>query len=385
MEQQYNKITIKKSTIIFQYKEPAKNYFYIILKGKVTAYNVFYENYDIHYKEGDIIGLISSIINEPYYSTIESTEDIEVLKIYVQDLPKVDNYKLIDKISNYLSSIFETWLSKYYTLVIKNKVDLYNKEDILIMASIYKNNNFIDASYKICIQYLELCKNECNTEKVEQFLKYLKPKKEPELIAENTYKVKKGYCLYTEIYSSNHVYIIKSGRVGIYNIINQKQTVRLIYTEGYIINGYPPSLEYKPLLTNAIAIEDSVIEILKKEELISAANRNEELRIALILVTAVKVNNVTLKIKAVKEKELKNKLIIALYSIIKIETLFKKQETIKLPYKIKDIIDMIDLNNDINEIYLEFENIKYVELDTFKNIIVNNTEYFLEEYENYTR
>lgn len=46
---------------------------------------------------------------------------------------------------------------------------------------------------------------------------------------------------------------------------------------------------------------------------------------------------------------------------------------------------MIDLNNDINEIYLEFENIKYVELDTFKNIIVNNTEYFLEEYENYTR
>ena len=109
------------------------------------------------------------------------------------------------------------------------------------------------------------------------------------------------------------------------------------------------------------------------------------MRIALILVTAVKVNNVTLKIKAVKEKELKNKLIIALYSIIKIETLFKKQETIKLPYKIKDIIDMIDLNNDINEIYLEFENIKYVELDTFKNIIVNNTEYFLEEYENYTR
>ena len=136
MEQQYNKITIKKSTIIFQYKEPAKNYFYIILKGKVTAYNVFYENYDIHYKEGDIIGLISSIINEPYYSTIESTEDIEVLKIYVQDLPKVDNYKLIDKISNYLSSIFETWLSKYYSLITKNKVNLYNKEDIFTMANI---------------------------------------------------------------------------------------------------------------------------------------------------------------------------------------------------------------------------------------------------------
>ena len=74
MEQQYNKLTIKKSTIIFKYKEPAKDYFCIILKGKVTAYNVFYQNYDIHYKEGDIIGLISSIINEPYYSTIESSK-----------------------------------------------------------------------------------------------------------------------------------------------------------------------------------------------------------------------------------------------------------------------------------------------------------------------
>ncbi|AUJ48489.1 Crp/Fnr family transcriptional regulator [Brachyspira hyodysenteriae] len=46
---------------------------------------------------------------------------------------------------------------------------------------------------------------------------------------------------------------------------------------------------------------------------------------------------------------------------------------------------MIDLDNDVKEICAEFENIKYVELDTFKNIIVNNTEYFLEEYENYTR
>ncbi|MEI0485188.1 cyclic nucleotide-binding domain-containing protein [Brachyspira intermedia] len=374
-----------KSSILFNNGESPKDYFYIITKGRAVSYNSFYENYKISLKEGSIIGLISAIIKEPYYVTTEALDDIEVLKININNIVQIKNKELVKRVSNYLSYILETWLSKYYSLVIKNKVDLYNKEDILIMASIYKNNNFIDASYKICTQYIELCKNECNTEKVEQFLKYLKPKKEPELIEKNTYKVKKGYCLYTEIASSNHVYIIKSGRVGIYNIINQKQTVRLIYPEGYIINGYPPSLEYKPLQTTAIAIEDSVIEILKKEELISAANKNEEMRIALILVTAVKVNNVTLKIKAVKEKELKNKLIIILYSIIKIETLFKKDETIKLPYKIKDIIDMIDLDNDVKEIYAEFENIKYVELDTFKNIIVNNTEYFLEEYENYTR
>ena len=374
-----------KSSILFNNGESPKDYFYIITKGKAVSYNSFYENYKISLKEGSIIGLISAIIKEPYYVTTEALEDVEVLKINVNNIVQINNKELVNRVSNYLSYIFETWLSKYYSLVVKNKVDLYNKEDILIMANIYKNNNYIDASYKICCKYLELFGNECNRDKTEQFLKYLKPEKEPELISENTYKIKKGYCLYTEVDSSNYVYIIKSGRVGIYNIINKKQIVRLIYPEGYIINGYPPSLEYKPLLTTAIAVEDSVIEILKKEELMNAANKNEQLRIGLVLVTAVKVNNVTLKIKAVKAKELKNKLIIILYAIIKIETLFKKETIIKLPYKIEDITDIIDINNDIKEICQELENIKYVELDTFKNIIINNTEYFLKKYEKYTK
>ncbi|MEI0697308.1 cyclic nucleotide-binding domain-containing protein [Brachyspira intermedia] len=383
MEQQYNKITIKKSTIIFQYKEPAKNYFYIILKGKVTAYNVFYENYDIHYKEGDIIGLISSIINEPYYSTIESTEDIEVLKIYVQDLPKVDNYKLIDKISNYLSSIFETWLSKYYSLITKNKVNLYNKEDIFTMANIYKNRGFTDASYKICNGCLKLFKDDIHINEAKKLIINTRPIEKPIRIEENVYSVKKGYCLYSEIEPSNYIYIIRSGKVGIYSVIDSKAVVRSIYSSNYIINYYKPVLDYKPLLTTAIVLEDSVIEIIQKDLIENIINKDNKFINNYIKATASKINNTILKIKALSAKELNEKLIILIYSFIKMETLFEKNKYIRLYYSIDDIKNILNIDTPNNEIFQILEQIKHIRIDKSENITINNYENFFREYKNY--
>ena len=383
MEQQYNKITIKKSTIIFQYKEPAKDYFYIILKGKVTAYNVFYENYDIHYKEGDIIGLISSIINEPYYSTIESTEDIEVLKIYVQDLPKVDNYKLIDKISNYLSSIFETWLSKYYSLITKNKVNLYNKEDIFTMANIYKNRGFTDSSYKICNGCLKLFKDDIHINEAKKLIINTRPIEKPIRIEENVYSVKKGYCLYSEIEPSNYIYIIRSGKVGIYSVIDSKAVVRSIYSSNYIINYYKPVLDYKPLLTTAIVLEDSVIEIIQKDLIENIINKDNKFINNYIKATASKINNTILKIKALSAKELNEKLIILIYSFIKMETLFEKNKYIRLYYSIDDMKNILNIDTPNNEIFQLLEQMKHMRIDKSENIIINNYENFFREYENY--
>ena len=383
MEQQYNKITIKKSTIIFKYKEPAKDYFYIIIKGKVTAYNVFYQNYDIHYKEGDIIGLISSIINEPYYSTIESTEDIEVLKIYVQDLSKIDNYNLINKISNYLSSIFETWLSKYYSSITKNKVNLYNKEDIFTMANIYRDNGFIDASYKICNGCIKLFKNDIHINEVKKLIINTRPIEKPKRIEENVYSVKKGYCLYSEIEPSSYIYIIRTGKVGIYSIIDSKPVVRSIYSSNYIINYYKPVLDYKPLLTTAIAVEDSVIEIIEKDFIENIINRDNKFINNYIKATAAKINNTILKIKALSVKELNVKLIILIYSFIKMETLFEKNKNIRLYYSINDIKNILNIDSPNNKIFQTLEEIKHIRIDKSENITINNYENFLREYENY--
>ncbi|CRF32711.1 Crp/Fnr family transcriptional regulator [Brachyspira suanatina] len=383
MEQQYNKVTIKKSTIIFQYKEPAKDYFYIILKGKVIAYNVFYQNYDINYREGDIIGLISSIINEPYYSTIESLEDIEVLKISVQDLTKIDNYNLINKISNYLSSIFETWLSKYYSLITNNKVNLYNKEDIVTMANIYKNRGFTDASYKICNGCIKLFKDDIHINEAKKLIINTRPIEKPTRIEENVYSVKKGYCLYTEIEPSSYTYIIRSGKVGIYSIIDSKAVVRSIYSSNYIINYYKPVLDYKPLFTTAIVLEDSVIEIIEKDLMNNIINRNNKFINSYIKSTAAKINNIILKIKALSAKELNEKLIILIYSFIKMDTLFEKNKNVRLYYSINDIKNILNIDTPNNEIFQLLEQMKYMRIDKSENITINNYENFFREYENY--
>ena len=64
--EQYTKVKFNKGTIIFKAGEMSKEYFYIILSGKVLARNHFCENYTNTYKEGDIIGLISSITYKKY-------------------------------------------------------------------------------------------------------------------------------------------------------------------------------------------------------------------------------------------------------------------------------------------------------------------------------
>lgn len=381
--EQYNKITIKKSTIIFNYKEEAKDYFYIILKGKVTAHNVFYQNYDIHYKEGDIIGLISSIINEPYYSTIESLEDIEVLKIYVQDLSKIDNYKLIDKISNYLSSIFETWLSKYYSLITNNKVNLYNKEDIVTMANIYKNRGFTDASYKICNGCIKLFKDDIHINEAKKLIINTRPIAKPTCIEENVYSVKKGYCLYTEIEPSSYAYIIRSGKVGIYSIIDSKAVVRSIYSSNYIINYYKPVLDYKPLFTTAVVLEDSIIEIIEKDLIENIINKDNKFINSYIKATAAKINNIILKIKALSAKELNEKLIILIYSFIKMDTLFEKNKNVRLYYSIDDIKNILNIEETNDNVLQVLRQIKHIRIDNSQNIIVHNYANFFKEYENY--
>ena len=381
--EQYAKVKFNKGTIIFKAGEMSKEYFYIILSGKVLARNHFCENYTNTYKEGDIIGLISSITYESYYSTVEVLEDVELLQIKIANINKIDNYNLINKISNYLSFILENWLSRYYAKITKNKVDLYNKEDILTMANIYKDNNFKDATYKICSTCIKSFKDDTNIDKAKKLIIHIRPVEKPEKISDNVYRIKKGYCLYSEIDPNDYIYIIKSGKIGIYSIVNSKQTVRLIYPAGYVINCYQPVLEYKSLLTTAIILEDSVIEIINKKTLINIINTDPEFRVNYIKITATKINNATLKIKAINTDKLDIKLIILIYSILKIETLFNKSKVVKLSYTIDDLKNMLSLDTKNDKIILTLNKIKYVEVDASNNIKITNFQSYFDEYKKY--
>ena len=112
--------------------------------------------------------------------------------------------------------------------------------------------------------------------------------------------------------------------------------------------------------------------------------QNKELRINFIKMVAVKVNNAILKIKAIKTEELYKKLIIIIYSILKMEFLFNNQKKLKLPYKINDIKNMLDINNSNKEVISELKKIKYIEVDSFDNITISEVENYFNEYKSYT-
>ena len=381
----YRLVKYKKGDTILKNSQISKDCFYIITKGSIRSYNNFYNN---TYKMGNIIGLIASITKEPYYSTIEAIEDTELWEIKIENINKINNKHLINKISNYLSFVLEIWLSKYYSLIIKNKIDLYNKEDILTMASIYKDNGFIDASYKLCLSYINMFENDYhvhNIEDVKKFMKTLSKSKEPEHIENNSYKMYKGYCIYTELEATDHIYYIRSGRIGIYNIADSSYITRMIYPAHFVIDDYAPTLEYKTLFTTAIVLEDSIVEILTKEELVKKLHDNAELRFRMIKITSMKVISTILKIKSINKTELKDKLIVLIYAILKIETLFSEKTYIKLYYKIEDIKNMMHDDIDINDIQNALKNIEYLETDCFNNIIITDSCKYFKEYESYTK
>ncbi|MCZ9967179.1 cyclic nucleotide-binding domain-containing protein [Brachyspira hyodysenteriae] len=384
--EKYRLVKYKKGSVILKYSQNAKDCFYIISKGSVVVNNDFYDT-SSKYKMGHIVGLIASITEEPYYSTIETIEDTELWEIKIENINRINNKHLINRISNYLSSILEIWLGKYYSLIIRNKVDLYNKEDILTMASIYKENGFIDASYKLCLSYINLFNDYYDIDhfnNVKNFMKTLTKSKEPECIENNSYKMYKGYCIYTELEATNRIYYIKSGKVGIYNIADSDYITRMIYPEQCIIDAYAPNLEYKTLFTTAVVLEDSIIDIITKEELIKMVYNNAELRFKIFKMTAIKVISTILKIKSIKKTELKDKLIVLIYSILKIETLFSEIKYIKLYYTIKDIKNMIHDDIDVNDIQETLKDIDYLEFDSFDNIIVTDSDKYFKEYESYT-
>ncbi|ACN82744.1 cyclic nucleotide-binding domain-containing protein [Brachyspira hyodysenteriae] len=383
----YDTVNFNKNDIIIKSGENPPKYFYILMDGKATSYYDFYKEYKHKNVKGSIIGLISAIIEEPYFSTVEVEETSELIKINIESIINIKDENLLIKMYNYLYFILETWLSKYYTILAVNKVDLYNKDDTITMANIYKNNGYIDASYKLCLKYIELFPESNDITKVKKFIndiENIKYTKELEHIENNIYKFPKGYCIYTEIYSSDNIYIIQSGKVGIYSIVNSKQIVRNIYTDGYIINGYNPTLEYQPLLTTAIVLEDSIINIMTKNQLIDMIYNNKSLRINFIKMVAIKVNNAVLKVKAMKKDELSTKLIIIIYSVLKMETLYNKDITkLTLLYTIEDIKNMLNIDADNKEICNELKNIQYVELDSNSNIKITNIENYFKKYKNY--
>ncbi|CRF32297.1 cAMP-binding protein [Brachyspira suanatina] len=378
----YSILNFKKSSIIFIKNQSPKNSFYIITKGKAISYGTLESN--VEFNKGDILGLVNVVLNEPYFYNMKALEDMEVIELTLDEIINTKNKDLTIKIYEYLNSSLETWLGRYYLLISESKEIIKGKtqEEILNMAQVYSKNGFDHAAYKLYNEYIKRFPNDNeNIDDVKNKLSNINPIEEPLAKKENVFHYKKGYCLYTELEGSDKLYLIKSGKIGIYNIVNLKQITRSIYSKNSIIDGYNPILEYQPLSTSAIILEDSVIKVLKKEELLNVIENDNSIKLYYIKMLSMKIRNTILKIIAINTDDMLAKILITLYYIVKTETLPNNIDHIDLPYNINDIKTMLNIRD--NEIIKkELNKIKTISISDNNYINITNIKGFIMEYKN---
>ncbi|WP_297277843.1 cAMP-binding protein, partial [uncultured Brachyspira sp.] len=264
--------------------------------------------------------------------------------------------------------------------------DDLTEEYILDMAKIYIDNDLPAVSYKIYNQYLELFPNSDNIVMVKNFLSSMHEYKieEPTEMEDNIFHYKKGYCLYSELRASNYIYLINSGKIGIYNIVNSKLVTRSIYSSNNIIDGYAPDINYQALSTAAVVLEDSKIKLLKKEDVMSMIFNVNSLRLYYLKIVSTKIRNNILKVMALNANDISIKLYITIYYILKTETLFSKEiNSVDLLYKVNDIAAIIGYNN---AAAVKHELKKINSLSIYDDYIhVLNINNFIKEYETHKK
>ncbi|WP_295162530.1 cyclic nucleotide-binding domain-containing protein [uncultured Brachyspira sp.] len=383
----YNTIKFNKSATIFIEGQEPKYTFYIIKKGSVIVYSYFADNYNIEYKKGDIIGLFNAILNEPYFSTMKALEEVEVMEININEIEKIDNINLINKIYNYLIFNIEKWLNRYYYFLHRENNPYYNinysENNITEMCRIYLENKFDDAAYKLYKKYIELNpKDKDKNEELESIFENIKPMEEAEKIEDNIYKYKKGSCLYTELQGSNYLYVIKYGKIGAYSIFDAKQVTRRVFATNDVLNGYNPISKNEHLSTTAIVLQDSIIELVKREDAMNLVRSDRNLRLYFIKTMSMKVYDTISRIKAFNANNIISKFVIIIEALIKTELLFKSMNKIIFQYNINDICSMIgmeykpSIENDILKI-------KTLNISEEGYLIVNDIYEFYKEYEIY--
>ncbi|MEI0748618.1 cyclic nucleotide-binding domain-containing protein [Brachyspira pulli] len=383
----YNTIKFNKDATIFIEGQEPKYTFYIIKKGSVIVYSYFADNFIIKYNEGEIIGLFNAVLNEPYFSTVKALEDVEVIELNINEIEKIDNLSLINKIYDYLMINIERWLKRYYYFLHKeNKIYYGNhshKHNILEMLKIYFKSGYDDVVYKTYNKYKELHPEKyIKNEEIDDILKKVKPAEEPEKLDNNIYKYKKGFCLYTELQGTDNLYVIKHGQVGIYNIFDSKLVTRRILSTNDVVNGYTPVTKNKSLSTTAIILQDSIIELIKKEDAMNLVQYDKTLRLYYVKMMSMRIYSTISRIRAFNANNIVSKFVIIIEALIKNELLFKTLNKIQFPYNINDICTMIGVEYNPN-IENEISKIKGLTILDGEYIAINNIDDFYKEYEIY--
>ncbi|WP_157154680.1 cyclic nucleotide-binding domain-containing protein [Brachyspira murdochii] len=374
----YNKINFKKSSTLFISGQYPDGKFYIINKGKVIFESYFADNFKYEHKKGDIIGIVSAVMDEPYFSTSKVIEDTEVIEIDVREIEKIDNVELMNKIYKHLINTMEVWVKKYYYFLYKySKVDSSEKLNITDICKSYIDKGFLYAAIKI----YENNQEKINDKNVVNKISKIEPIESPKEITKGVFSFKKGSCLFEETSQNNYIYFVKSGIVGVYSYFNHKPVTRMKYYDNDIF-GYKDLLGKKVIANTAIVLEDSIIKIMDKKEFENMIIEDKATRVYLIKMMSARVYNTIARIKAININNIILKILTVIEGLIKLDLMFKKTNYIALFYTIDDILSMVFIDH-TDYVEREIKKIKSIKITDEKNIVISNINNFFKEYQIY--
>lgn len=383
----FNIIEFKKDSAIFVAGENAREVFYIIKEGTIVEKNYVIENTNFEFVAGDIIGMVSAILSEPYYSTAIAATDVQLVEIHVKDIYNIEDTKIIEKIYKYLIKFMEIWLGKYfYKLSESLNIGSYKENNALEIANIYNDNGYKSTALYMYKKIIEIFPNEDHTEINEKIHDIesnynIKP---PLEISYNLYEYKNGTCIFSEFENNTELYVIRDGKVGVYSVFDGKIITRIIFKSGNII-GYKPILGNKLLLTTCIVIEDTILQVINKEDFLRLASNNTKLQYHLVNIMARRTYNTIIKSYSITIKNPIGKFYNMVYSFIKTELLFDKNiDFLELPYTAHDICSMVGIEN-VNYIKSEINKVKVILFSSNEKIIIPNIQSFFKEYDMYRK
>ena len=383
----FNIIEFKKDSTIFVAGESARDVFYIIKEGTIIDKNYVIENTNFEFGTGDIIGLVSSVLKEPYYSTAIAISDVTLIEIKSKDIYNIDDQKIIENIYKYLVKFMEIWLGKYFHRLAESlNIENYKENDAFEIARVYENNGYTPTALYIYKKIIELLPNNDHTE-IRKKISEIESKEnieEPLQISSNLYEYRKGSCIFSELESNTNLYVIRDGKVGVYSVFNGQLITRIIFNSGNII-GYKPILGNKFLLTTCIVLEDTVLQVVNKDDFLKLALTNSKLEYHLVNIMARRIYNTVIKSFSIGIRSIIGKFYSMVYSFAKTELLFNpNMDFLELPYTTHDICGMIGIE-DSDYIRNEVQKTNVIIFSRQGKIIIPNLQKFFEEHELYRK
>ncbi len=383
----FNIIEFKKDSAIYVAGQNPQDVFYIIKEGTVIDKNYVIENTNFEFTVGDILGLVSGILREPYYSTAIAADDVKLIEIKVNDIYNIEDTKIIENIYKYLVKFMEIWLGKYFHKLAESlNITSYKENDAFEIAKVYEESGYTPAALYMYKKIIEMFPNDEHKEISNRILEIEKKENiEPPLqINYNLYEYRKGSCIFSELESNTSLYVIRDGKVGVYSVFDGRLITRIIFDSGNII-GYKPILGNKLLLTTCIILEDTVLQVVNKEDFLKLALNNSKIEYHLVNIMSRRIYNTVIKTYSISIKSVVGKFYSMVYSLAKTELLFKNdKEFLELPYTAHDICGMVGIENR-DYVKNEVQKTNVMVFSRTGKIIIPNLEKFFEEYELYRK